>query len=84
MDGQSGELSKISGEIENRKEMTMRRARIRIGILTGVLSVALMGYGLFFNKIGMVIPEEIYYGLMVYVLCLLWYLYRQIRKQDGS
>ncbi len=62
--------------------MIMGKGRLRIGILAGVLSIAMMGYGLFFNKIGMVIPEEIYYGLIVYVLFLLWYLYRQVRKVD--
>ncbi len=62
----------------------MQRARLRIGILSGTLAVAIIGYGLFFNKYDGSIPDWIYFGILVYVLCLLWYLYRQIRKQDGS
>ena len=62
----------------------MRRARLRIGLLSGILAVSMIIYGLFFGKLGMLIPEWIYNVLIIYVLGVLWYLYRQLRSKGDA
>ncbi len=62
--------------------MIMRKARLRIGILSGTLAASLLVYGLFFDKYeDSMLPEWVYFGLLIYVLFLLWYLLRKYRSK---
>ncbi len=62
----------------------MKKTRLRIGILCGILAASLITYGLFFNKYDGSIPDWVYFGILIYDLFLLWYLYRQYRSKGDA
>lgn len=62
----------------------MGKGRLKIGLLCASLAASQIAYGLFFNKFDGFISEEVYFGILMYVLLLWWYLWRKYRSKDDA